>query len=196
MRETPLQRHLMSGQRPAIGPIDVLTAARRRFLRGERVDMQDLARELGIGRATLYRWVGGREQLLGEILWSLAQLGLEDARASSTGRGPERLVRLCERFLRLTAEHGPLRRFVEQEPEVAMRVLMSKHGVQQRRLIDALAADLAAAEAAGELRLRLPAADLAYVIVRVGESFIWRELITGEEPDLSTATGVVRILLS
>jgi tetracycline repressor-like protein len=33
-------------------------------------------------------------------------------------------------------------------------------------------------------------------MVRIAESFIWREFITGEEPDLSTAGDIVRILLS
>src|SRR5262245_25508423 len=70
---TRLARRLAEpGARRQPLPEDVLHAARRRFLRGERVDMNDLAREVGIGRATLYRWVGSRDQLLGEVLWSLA----------------------------------------------------------------------------------------------------------------------------
>ena len=158
--------------------------------------MQELAAELGISRATLYRWVGSREQLLGEILWSLAQLGLQDADAAATGRGPERIVRFYEAFLRLTAAHEPIRRFVESEREGALRILTSRQGVQQPRLIDALRQRLEAAQAAGELVLRLEAADLAYVMVRIGESFIWREFITGEEPDLVTPVQVVRLLVS
>ena len=42
----------------------------------------------------------------------------------------------------------------------------------------------------------LEAPDLAYVMVRVGESFIWREFITGDEPDLGRAAEAVRVLLS
>src|SRR5262245_27507707 len=74
---TALERHLAAGgnHRQAT-PADALRAARRRFLRGQRLDMNELARDLGIGRATLYRWVGGRDQLLGEALWSLAEQGL------------------------------------------------------------------------------------------------------------------------
>ncbi len=33
-------------------------------------------------------------------------------------------------------------------------------------------------------------------MVRIGESFVWREFITGEEPDVAAATDVVRILLA
>jgi len=43
--------------------------------------------------------------------------------------------------------------------------------------------------------LRLDPADLAYVIIRVAESFIWRELITGEEPDLDRGCPHHRYLL-
>jgi AcrR family transcriptional regulator len=192
---TALELHL-AGQGPRPGPLDALAAARRRFLRGERLDMGQLAAELGIGRATLYRWVGSRERLLGEILWSLAQLGLAEAEAAATGRGPERIVRYYERFLRLTAEHGPTRRFVEQEPEAALRILTSREGVQHRRLIDAVRRRLELAAQEGDLRLRLDGGDLAYVMVRIGESFIWREFITGDEPDVAAATAVVRVLLS
>ena len=50
--------------------------------------------------------------------------------------------------------------------------------------------------AGGSLSLRLDSEDLEYVMFRIGESFIWRELITGEEPDLTKAVEVVRVLLS
>ena len=33
--------------------VDVLAAARRRYVEGERVDMRAIAAELGVGRATL-----------------------------------------------------------------------------------------------------------------------------------------------
>jgi AcrR family transcriptional regulator len=157
--------------------------------------MRDLAAELGIGRATLYRWVGSRERLLGEILWSLAELGLKEAVESTSANGVARVLHVYERLLRLTAAHTPTRRFVENEPEAALRILMSREGVQQGRLIQALQGMLEDAEADGNLRLRLDAADLAYVMVRIAESFIWREFITGEEPDLSTPVAVVRLLL-
>jgi AcrR family transcriptional regulator len=197
---TALQRHLAGAARDQVGPLDVFREARRRFLEGRRLDMQELARDLRISRATLYRWVGDREQLLGEILWALAREGLEDARARAEAEaadsGVEWMVTFHSTFMRATAAFEPIRRFVEAEPEQALRVLTSRHGVQQRRLIEALTSVLEEQAGAGRLRLRLPAADLAYVMVRVGESFVWREFITGEEPDLARAAAVVRILLS
>ncbi|HEV2377129.1 MAG TPA: QsdR family transcriptional regulator [Streptosporangiaceae bacterium] len=188
--------------RPAVGPLEVLAEARRRFAAGRRLDMRELAADMGISRATLYRWVGDRERLLGEVLWGFAEAGLEQARscadANATDQGADWVARFCLRFMETTATFQPIRRFVEAEPDAALRVLTSHHGVQHQRLIATLRLTLEERAAAGYLDLPMSAADLAYVINRVAESFIWREFITGEqggESDLTRAAGVVRILL-
>jgi hypothetical protein len=51
---------------------DALRLARRKFLAAHRIDMTRLAAELGVNRVTLYRWVGSRDALMVEVLWSLA----------------------------------------------------------------------------------------------------------------------------
>lgn len=191
---------LSATARAAVGPLEVLQEARRRFLAGRRLDMRELAADMGISRATLYRWVGDRERLLGEILWSLAERGVEQARscadATATDPGADWIARFCHRFMELTATFPPIRRFVEAEPDAALRVLTSHHGIQHQRLIATLRGLLAERADAGDLKLRLDPADLAYVIIRVAESFIWREFITGEESDLARAGEVIKILLS
>jgi AcrR family transcriptional regulator len=190
----------MSAARPAVGPLEVLSEARRRFLAGQRLDMRELATDLGISRATLYRWAGDRERLLGEILWSLAEGGLDQARsyadATASNQGADWVARFTGRFAETTAEFLPIRRFAEAEPDTAMRVLTSSRGVQHPRLIGALRDVLQERAAAGFLTLRLEADDLAYAIVRIWESFIWREFITGEDSDLARGNDVVRVLLS
>ncbi len=186
--------------RAAVGPLEALHEARRRFLSGRKLDMSELAADLGISRATLYRWVGDRERLLGEILWLQAEIGLEQARAyadaTATDPGADWMARFSQCFIEATAGFRPIRRFVEAQPDAALRVLTSRHGVQHQRLRSGVRAILEERAAAGYLKLRLDAADLAYVIIRIGESFIWREFITGEESDLASATYVIRILLS
>lgn len=69
--ETPLRRQLNSFGPIRPTPLDALRLARRQFQAGDRIDMQSLAAQLGVDRATLYRWVGSREHLLAEVLWSL-----------------------------------------------------------------------------------------------------------------------------
>src|SRR5258708_13510475 len=100
-RQTLLQRQLQQGA-PArrATALDAFTLARRRFLRGERVDMGGLSTGLGVNRATLYRWVGTREQLLVEILWSLAERTLSDQlkRVEAEDITGNRVATLLSRF--------------------------------------------------------------------------------------------------
>ena len=77
---TPLQRQLAGATATRPTALDAFRHARRTFLAGDRVDMQALARTLNVDRATLYRWVGSREQLLAEILWSLIDPTIADLR--------------------------------------------------------------------------------------------------------------------
>jgi len=47
---------------------DVLAAVTELYLEGQRVDITVVAARLGLGRATIYRWFGSREALLGEVI--------------------------------------------------------------------------------------------------------------------------------
>ena len=49
---------------------------------------------------------------------------------------------------------------------------------------------------AGALTLALDIDTLSYLIIRVAESFIYSDVITGSEPDVDQAVEVVRILLT
>src|ERR1700752_987961 len=87
---TPLERQLL-GEQPAASSnaLDAFRLAREKFLAGERIDMSALAGELGVNRGTRYRWVGSRERLLVEVLWSPAAAALERERARTRERGAE-----------------------------------------------------------------------------------------------------------
>src|SRR5918994_6834475 len=96
MTITRLQRELAEGpggRSPT--PLDAFKLARRRFQAAERVDMSAMADELGVNRVTLYRWVGSREQLLVEVIWSLASRTLESLDARRRATGAERVVKVA-----------------------------------------------------------------------------------------------------
>src|SRR3989475_11318942 len=103
------------GRPAAASRDDVLDAALDRYLRGRRVDVQAIAAELGLGRATIYRWFGSREGLIGEVLFQAAEPLLVEARARSKGRGGPALLDTFDRFNRSLADAPALRRFVEAE---------------------------------------------------------------------------------
>jgi len=156
----------------------------------------DLAQELGIGRATLYRWVGSRDRLLGEVLWSLAELGLAQSRTQATGRGAAWVLAVYRRFGDLIVGLEPLRHFVKSEPECALRVMTSKASPLQRRVVDTFRDVLVEAQKTKGLKLRLDPETLAFAMVRIAESFLWTDLITGGTPDLAKAQEVTEVLLT
>jgi AcrR family transcriptional regulator len=192
-RTTALERARGAAPRPT--PLDALNLARRRWLANERLDMGALARELGISRATLYSWVGSRERLIGEVIWSFAEEGVRQALERARGSGADYVIDVVERFARMNASFEPLRRFIEQDPELALRVLTSKHGPVQERMIGVARELLAEQVAAGELAPALDIDTLAYLMIRVNESFLYSDVITGSEPDVDKALEVIRVLL-
>src|SRR4051794_38322340 len=97
-RSRAILREVSVARKPTAA--DALRLARRRFLAPERLDMSALADELGVNRVTLYRWVGSRDQLLVETVWTLAERAFEEAQAGlDVLHGPERVVRTVTRFL-------------------------------------------------------------------------------------------------
>ena len=191
--QTALERQLAAPAPPSA--LEAFREARRRFLAGERIEMGALAAGLGVNRVTLYRWVGNRERLLVEVLWSLARPTLEHAWAESAGSGAERVAEVSLRFMRAVLGHERFPAFVHDEPELALRILTRGDTGLQRRLIAHYEAMLREEIQAGRLSTPLPVHELAYMIVRTMESYVYTDLITGEEPNPEKGAMVLRVLL-
>jgi AcrR family transcriptional regulator len=194
---TPLERALAAPtDSPARAtPLDALRVARRMWLRDQRIDMGALASELGVSRATLYNWVGDRERLTAEVLWSMAQRTLDEGREVANGkRGAEYLSATNEHYLTTLAGFDANRRFIERDPEFALRILASRRTPFQRRLIEAVKDMIVGEMERAGYEPALDPDTLAYLIVRVGESFIFNDVITGAEPDLDKAIQASQVL--
>ena len=174
---------------------DALALARRRFLAPDRIDMSALADELGVNRVTLYRWFGSRDQFLVELIWGLAERTLERVDAAVPERGAERVVRVVVGFLDAVITNRGMQRWLGEEGEHAMRLLTRHETDFQPRLIDAVAALLGEEADAGRLDLPVDLRELAFVIVRLIESYTYLDLITGERPDARRAEPILRMLL-
>ncbi len=205
---TPLQRQLAGTAAARPTALDAFRQARRTFLAGDRVDMQALARMLNVDRATLYRWVGSREELLSEILWSLIDPTIETLRKAHCqsgqpavpgqspavpGQSPAAAV--ITGTVRAVIANQGMQRFLDREGDLALRLLTTKASGFEARLV-ALIADLVSEEAeSGRLTSAVPLDDLPYVLVRIMESYIYLGLITGEHPDPDRAARVINALL-
>jgi hypothetical protein len=193
--KTPLTRQLGSDAAPRPTALDAFKAARRKFIAGERIEMQALAEEVGTSRVTLHRWVGTRDLLLGEILWSLTEPTLENARKATRRRGGAGVAEAWGRFLRTVNDAAFMRAFLEREPEIALRVLTTKSSPLQGRLVDALAEMISVEVDSGRLKPPMEVHDLAYVMVRLGESFVYADIITGSKPEPEKAEQATAALL-
>jgi AcrR family transcriptional regulator len=208
--DTPLQRQL-AGATTRPTALDAFRLARRTFLRGDRIDMQALARALAVDRATLYRWVGSREQLLSEVLWSLIDPTLRNLRKtcgnasplaaphrSSAARSPAVLspaAAVITSTVREVMANPGMQRFLDREGDLALRLLTTKASGFENRLISLIRELVEEETAAGRLTASVPLDDLPYVLVRIMESYIYLGLITGEHPDPDRAARVISALL-
>jgi len=175
------------------GAGDAALLARDTFLAGERVDMGTLAVRLGIGRATLYRRVEGREQLLDLVLGELAGEFFADGRSRMRSRDREdTLAELVRDLVTTTAGLPALRGFVHREPQLALRLLVGRSGSVRRRLtadLDALIGELYPVE-------RDRPRGLAEMVVSVGLALVWPSLAVGDEPSGDQVAEIVRALVA
>ncbi len=187
-----------------------MEAGCRFFARHGMLDLEQVAVDLAVSRATLYRVVSSRDRLLAEVLWRLAQRSLDRARARRTRDGVEGLLEVVRCFSRQMLASKALRQFVAQEPQTATRVLSSPDGGVNRlaiaaatRLFDEVGltggpspmAVLGVADGAGvAARLVEDPARVAYLLVRIVESLCFAE-VSGTTPDLELTEQTIRALL-
>ena len=171
------------GRPAAASRDDVLDAALHRYLRGRRVDVQAIAAELGLGRTTVYRWFGSREELIGEVVFRAAEPLIEAARAGARGRGGAALLDTFDRLNRSFAEASALRAFVEQEREVALRIITSSAGNFQPRMVARITALIEDEVRRGAYEPPVEPATLGYAIVRLAEAFLFNDAAMRSDVD-------------
>ncbi|SDC59346.1 hypothetical protein SAMN05660690_2052 [Geodermatophilus telluris] len=184
-------------------PDEVIRQAAHTLLREERLDTTVLAAQLGISRVTLFRRVGNRDAILGEALWWLAERTLHravtdhDARSADL-REPGRLRSLVviEDYRSLLGTAPSLRRFLDDEPATAMRILTDPRGRVQPRLVEAYTALFERDVEELGLVPDVPLPLLSYAVVRLGESFLYSDVMVSREPDLKAAATVCDALVT
>jgi AcrR family transcriptional regulator len=179
-------------------PHRVVALAARWIHDGRRLDMQGLADELGMSRQTVFRHAGSRQELLSKALWVLAERTLAIAarrweverpagelHTPGTGRHINALV----------AQSAGLRRLLDDEAALALKVLTDPHGRIQTGIVTfverLLRRDMAEF---GLVPLTEPDA-LAYALVRLGESFLYADVLSARKPDVAMADRLQRALV-
>jgi AcrR family transcriptional regulator len=162
---------------------DVVAAARAQVMAGERVDLTVVARDLGRGRATIYRWFGSREGVLSEVIGDESEALIRHHRHAVRRRGVHGLLEVFDRINRSLSRSMPLRRYVEQEGAAALRLLTSSTGAVQSRGVALIAEMIEAEVMAGRFEAPADPETLAYAIVRLCEAFLYNDAAFGIRGD-------------
>ncbi|MFD3430763.1 QsdR family transcriptional regulator [Nocardia fluminea] len=185
-------------------PEDVIRSAALVIESGKRVDLGALATELHISRVTLFRRVGNRDQLISEALWWLT----EQSMAASVGRwrrahgnavrnagGELRSMWIINDHAARTGRDTGFQNLLDDEPITALRALTDPGGAMQPRLIAAVRALLDNDIREGGFRLSVDLDTLAYAVVRLGESILYADLMSGRQSSIPTASVLVTALV-
>ena len=175
-----------------------MSTAARWIYEGKRLDMQGLADELGVSRVTLFRRVGGREELLSQALWRLTERMLAIAVERWEAERPEGELHTpgtIRHINAMVAGSAGLRRLLDDEPTLTMRVLTDPRGRIQSGFVafneELLRRDM---EEFGLVTIIEPSA-LAYALLRLGESFLYADVLAARKPDVETANRLQQALI-
>jgi AcrR family transcriptional regulator len=176
----------------------IVSAAARWIYEGRRLDMQGLADELGVSRVTLFRRVGSREELISQGLWRLTERMLEIAVERWEAERPEGELHTpgtIRHINAMVAGSAGLRRMLDDEPALTLRVLTDPRGRVQSGIVAfnevLLRRDM---EEFGLVPITEPSA-LAFALVRLGESFLYADVIAARKPDVETANRLQQAII-
>ncbi len=195
--DPPIDRPGRSGKRgrpPTASPDDVLALVTELYLDGQRVDVTVVAARLGLGRATIYRWFGSREALLGEVIARQLELLVARKRAEVRRRGAAGLLEVLDRVNRTLTRSRAVRGLLESE-RTAMRIFTSSAGVVEPRAVACIQALIEEEMAAGDYEPPADPATLAYALVHLRHAFLWNDATNGVRGDYERLHDVSAALL-
>jgi AcrR family transcriptional regulator len=176
----------------------IVATAARWIHDGRRLDMQGLADALGVSRVTLFRRVGSREELLSQALWLLTERMLETAAARWEAERPEGELHTPgtgRHINAMVAQSTGLRRLLDDEPALTMRVLTDPRGRVQSGIVAFIEGLLRRDVAEFGLVTLIEPGALAYALVRLGESFLYADVLAARKPDVATANRLQQALI-
>ena len=181
---------------PKATPAGAFERAREYLRAGKRIDMVALAADLGVARATLYRWTGDRERLLADATWAeahaVAEHLLHRARRKT---GARRIQAVCTEFIAAFAGNQGVAMFLAQERGAGLELLTGVNGGFRPRLVAWIAGLIQAEIDAGRYRAPADAELLADGVVTIGERYLHHGGDPDVSPDPAAAGRMIAVLL-
>jgi AcrR family transcriptional regulator len=182
--------------KPRATPAGAFERAREYLREGRRIDMVTLAADLGVSRATLYRWTGDRERLLADATWAEMHVVAEHLLSRSKNRtGVSRIQFVCVGFINAFAGNPGLSGFLDHERHAGLELLTRVNGGFRPRLVAWIASMIQDEIDAGHYRAPAQPELLADGIVTIGERFLHHGGDPDLTPDAATAGRMIAVLL-
>jgi AcrR family transcriptional regulator len=175
-------------------PAAAFARAREIIRAGNRVDMAALAADIGISRATLYRWTGDRERLIADAVWAELSMLLDHYDRTTTGTGAEHITNAAFEYLDGLAKNLALRAFLANEGNGGLELVTAHRGGVRPRLVAAVG-DVIAREANAGYQPPDDPYLLADGIVALAERWLYNGGDPALNPDPATARRVIGLLL-
>jgi AcrR family transcriptional regulator len=176
-------------------PADAFNAAREHFRRGEKLDMVALASELGVARATLYRWTGDRDRLLADVIWAELHDLIRAADRRAPGSGRPRLEHAIGWLLDTIAGAPALRALLANEGDSGLRMIITPNGPVRPRILRTVTQLIQREIAEGNYRAPAPPELLADGIIALAERYLHNGGDPTLNPDPTTARSIATLLL-
>ena len=160
-------------------PDDAVDVARELLDEDERVDVQAVARRLGVSRATMHRWFGTRDQLMAALFAQMAQEFVAEALASARGRGDARAFDFVRRLADRAAAVTPLQRAATEDPALVMRIVLAPDGPVRGPIVETVTQLLAPPHPRPAARIRAPVG----LFVDAALALHWGTVMSGQTPD-------------
>ncbi len=153
--------------------------------------MAQIATRLGVGRSTLYRWVGDRDALMDQVIDATTTKLSKSVSRRIRGKGLDRVASAVRVYLEATTRYEPLRSLAQREPQVALHVFMNPDGVfaahssavLQQQLQDSLP------------DVKVPD-DVVEVLNATNLALVWASIAGGYEPHIDRAVSVLRTVVA
>jgi AcrR family transcriptional regulator len=153
--------------------------------------MAQIADRLGVGRSTLYRWVGDREALMDRVIDQTTITIARSVQGKVRGKGLERTISAVTVYLNATTKYEPLRSLAQREPQLALHVFMNPDGVFARNTREGLRE---------QLRRDIPDLEIPDDVIEVLNmthlALVWASIAGGYEPHIERALSILRTVVT
>lgn len=152
--------------------------------------MAEIANRLGVGRSTLYRWVGDRDALMDQVVDYTTQRIAKSVNRRLRGKGLDRVASYLRAYLDAMTRSEPLQSLVEREPYLALQVFMDPDGVLATHLRAGLRQQL-------DENVPYGVDDtMVAVLSEMGRALVWAGLAGGYEPRVDDVVLVLRTVVT